>query len=82
MQPFGPGTELFHVFLPEPGNEPSTVGDFNGTVGLADITGVGVGTDTTTNIARTFTYEADVRFMDGQYAGVDGQIHEGTFGFV
>ena len=38
IQPFGPGTEVFHVFPPGAG-EPSTITDFNGFAGVAHITG-------------------------------------------
>src|SRR5262249_28383804 len=41
IQPFGPGTEVFHVFLPGPDNDPSTITDFHGFVGIAHITGSG-----------------------------------------
>src|SRR5690242_8499716 len=47
-QILGPGTELFHVFPPMHGAEPSTIFDFNGFVGVAHITGTGTGTDTHT----------------------------------
>src|SRR5260370_1101313 len=29
IQPFGPGTEIFHVILPGPGNDPSKITDLN-----------------------------------------------------
>src|SRR6266700_7817621 len=35
VQPFGPGTELFHVFLVGPGVEESTIADFHGFIGAA-----------------------------------------------
>ena len=67
----------FHVFGPAFGNEVSTVGDFNGFVAAADIQGTG-----TTNAGTTLTFDADMRFMDGVYVGVDGHTRRGTFGFV
>lgn len=79
IQPFGPGTELFHVFLPGPGNEPSTITDFNGHVGVAEITGFGTKTSGGST-SRPF-YDVDMRFMKGTYVGVDGRLHSGTFGF-
>src|SRR5437870_6605069 len=29
IQPFGPGTEVYHVFLPQPGKEQSSITDFD-----------------------------------------------------
>lgn len=79
IQPFGPGTEVFHFFFPGPGSEPSLITDFNGFVGVAHVTGNGTRTDTSTgNTSRRF-FDADMRFMQGHYVGVDGEQHEGTF---
>jgi hypothetical protein len=75
IQPFGPGTETFHVFLPGAG-DPSTITDFDGVVGIADVQGVGTGAN-----ARS-AFDADMRFMRGRYVGLDGRRHHGTFGFV
>jgi hypothetical protein len=66
----------FHIILPGPGNEPSTITDFNGFGGIVDITGVGTGTGT------DLTFGADMRFMTGIFRGTDGRVHKGTFGFV
>ena len=41
MELLGPDTELFHIFLPAPGSEVSTVGNFKGSVGLASGHGTG-----------------------------------------
>lgn len=71
------GGTLFHLFLPEPGNEPSTITDFDGVVGLAVIDGFG-----TDDAGRRLPFEADMRFMKGVYVGEDGRHHRGTFGFV
>jgi hypothetical protein len=79
IQPFGPGTEVFHIFLPEPGNELSTITDFNGFIAAAHITGTGTGTLSGTPTPLLF--DADMRFMQGEYIGVDGRHHIGTFGF-
>lgn len=69
----GPGTEVFHVFVPGRGNEPSTIFDFDGT---------GTGTDTRTGATTRLTFDNDMRFMQGAYIGVDGKKHRGTFGFI
>jgi hypothetical protein len=69
-----PGGETFHVFFPGTG-DPSTVTDFKGVVGATVIDGRGTGA----NSAHAF--EADVRFMDGTFVGLDGKRSVGTFGF-
>ena len=78
----GPGTEVFHVFGPVPGKEPSTIFDFKGFVGLAHVTGTGTGTDTATGTTTPLHFDVDNRFMQGVYVGVDGKKHHGTFGFI
>lgn len=64
-----------------PGIDPSSITDFNGFVGVADVQGNGVATnpDGTT---ETLLFDTDVRFMSGVYVGQDGQVHKGQFGFV
>jgi hypothetical protein len=79
QQFFGPGTEVFHVFL-GPDVENSTITDFNGVIAAAHILG------TVTEIQgnqRTsgLLVDGDVRFMQGVYIGVDGKARHGTFGF-
>jgi hypothetical protein len=66
----------FHIFLPGPGAEPSTITDFNGFSGIVDIEGAGTGT------GSNLTFGADMRFMAGIFRGTDGRVHKGTFGFV
>ena len=73
--PFGP----FHVQLIGPGQEPSTITDFNGFVGVADVQGTGTGTGPG---AGTLLFDTDMRFMTGEYVGVDGKHYQSTFGFV
>ncbi len=77
IRPFGPGTELFHVFLPGPGAEPSSITDFKGAVGVAAVQGTGK--DST---GKSWLYDTDLRFMQGVFIGKDGRKHKGTFGFV
>lgn len=83
IQPFGPGTEVFHVFIIGSGVEPSTITDFVGFVGATEIQGPwtvsGPSAPTPTPPA---TYDADMRFMIGEYIGADGRHHQGTFGFI
>jgi hypothetical protein len=78
----GPGTEVFHVFLPAHGAEPSTIFDFNGFMGVAHLQGTGTGTDTSTGTTTPLVFDVDNRFMKGVYVGVDGKKHQGTFGFI
>lgn len=78
----GPGTEVFHVFGPVHGVEPSTIFDFKGFVGVAHIQGTGTGTNTRTGTTSTLLFDVDNRFMKGIYVGVDGEKHTGTFGFI
>jgi hypothetical protein len=71
----------FHVTFFGPGVDPSSIGDFNGFVGVADVQGTGVATnpDGTT---ETLLFDTDMRFMSGVYVGMDGRVHKGSFGFV
>jgi len=78
----GPGTEVFHVFVPGRGNEPSSIFDFDGFVGIAMVDGTGTGTDTRTGATTRLTFDNDMRFMQGTYIGVDGKKRRGTFGFI
>lgn len=69
---------VFHVFLPFPGMEPSTITDFNGFTGVAVIDGHWTGPGSTPDSM----YEADMRFMKGLFVGTDGRARQGAFGFV
>jgi hypothetical protein len=82
IQPFGPGTEIFHVAFPGPVNEPSLITDFHGLVGVANLGGTGTGTNTTTGASTRLLFDLDNRFMKGVYIGVDGKQHTGTFAFI
>ncbi len=70
----------FHVFLPEPGNEPSTITDFDGLIGLSVVRGTC--TRAKGSATAKLLYETDMRFMKGRYRGADGKEAAGTFGFV
>jgi len=73
--------DTFHVTFFGSGIDPSSIGDFNGFVGVADVQGTGTATnpDGTT---ETLLFDTDMRFMSGVYVGQDGAVHKGTFGFV
>lgn len=83
LQLLGPGSELFHVFLVGPNTENSTITDFNGFIGAAEIQGpwTVAGPSAPTPIPPT-TYDADMRFMAGEYIGVDGRHYQGSFAFI
>jgi hypothetical protein len=76
--PFGDnGT---HHFLPGRGKEVTTINDFVGFVGVAQLVGTGTGTNTSTGATTSLNWSIDNRFITGKYVGVDGQEHRGTFG--
>jgi hypothetical protein len=77
IQPGGPGTPVFHLFLPGPDNEPSLITDFNGFVGVTEIAGTGESGE-----GSPFDFDVDMRFMKGLYAGIDGKLRQGAFAFV
>ncbi len=85
--PIPGGTEiagkLFHLFLPGPGNEPSTITDFVGDVGIAVVDGTWeVAHGDPRNEVRRGSYEGDLRFMKGVFRAANGGFHQATFGFV
>jgi len=73
--------DTFHVTFFGPGVDPSSIGDFNGFVGVADVQGTGKATNPDGSV-ETLLYDTDMRIMSGVYVGVDGAVHKGTFGFV
>jgi hypothetical protein len=89
-----PDPTLFHVQapgypLPNPPfdtnpatNDPATITDFNGFVGLAYVGGQGTHHNLVTGQTASLYWEVDMRFMVGEYVGQDGRHHHATFGFV
>jgi hypothetical protein len=75
IQPFGPGTEVFHLFPPGAG-EPNSITDFHGVVGVANIDGAGAGKH------ADLSFDIDIRFITGDYIALDGRHSEATFGFL
>jgi hypothetical protein len=73
---------IFHAYPPVAGAEPSTITDFRGEVGVSEITGTGTGVDTRTGRTTRLFFDTDMRFMQGEFIGLDGREHEGTFGFL
>jgi hypothetical protein len=86
---FGPRfpDKFFHLFLPGPTSEPSTIFNLSGRVAILNIHGTGTRTDLDPNngdpIGTTpdLPFATDVRFMDGSYVAVDGKTYRGTFAF-
>jgi hypothetical protein len=84
-----PGEPFVHLNLPGPadslttsagttaGNEPSLITNFDGFVGVAHFQGTG-----SDRAGNSLLWDADLRFMQGVYQGVDGSLHQGTFAFV
>lgn len=68
----------FRVNLFGHGQEPSTITDFDGFIGVTDVQGMATNTAT----GERLLVDTDMRFMKGLYIGVDGRPHHGTFGFV
>lgn len=66
-----------HVFQPLRGGELNTIGDFNGFVAAAEIQGKAKGSDGT-----SYSFDCDMRIMQGSYVALDGQLRNGSFGFV
>jgi hypothetical protein len=64
-----------------PGLDPSSITDFNGFVGVADVQGTGTATNPDGS-TETLLYDTDMRFMSGSYVGKDGHVYKGTFAFV
>ena len=82
IAPLGPGTPVFHFNLPNPTAELSTITDFNGKIGVANLGGTGTATNTKTGETSKLVYDVDVRFMQGEYIATDGKDRFGTFGFI
>jgi hypothetical protein len=75
------GGVTFSLAFFGPGLDPSSITDFNGFVGVADVQGTGTGTNPDGS-TETLLFDTDMRFMSGVYVGQDGAVHKGTFGFV
>jgi hypothetical protein len=86
--PISAGGGMFHVFPPGlngvPADaEPSTITNLNGFVGLAYLDGMVTQTNTKTGeILRLPFLASDMRFMQGDFRGTDGRVHQGTFALV
>lgn len=76
-----PGSFL-HVFG-GPGQDNSTISNFNGSIGSALINGNVTRSNVKTGEQESFPFiNANMRFMTGTFKGTDEQEHPGTFAFV
>lgn len=73
---FVPVNPFIHVLPPSVGFEMSTITDFKGVIGAAEIRG------TATDGDANYDFDVDMRFMSGQYITVDGQLRNAAFAFV
>jgi hypothetical protein len=71
----------FHFVPFGSGVDPSSITDFKGFVGVADVRGTGTARNPDGSV-ETLLFDTDMRFMRGTYVGLDGRRHEATFGFV
>jgi hypothetical protein len=71
----------FHVSSFGPGMDPSSITDFKGFVGVADVRGKGIAKHPNGRV-ETLLFDTDMRFMKGVYVAQDGKTYHGTFGFV
>lgn len=62
--------------------EQSSITDFDGIICSTHMQGTGTGTDRTTSATMPLVFDADIRFMEGTYVGMDGQRYQDTFGFI
>jgi hypothetical protein len=72
-----PSGAFIHVIPPSVGLEMSSITDFNGVIGGSETQGTAQGSDGT-----RYSFDCDMRFMRGAYVGVDGRLHNGSFGFI
>ena len=81
------GGKHFNVCAPGalgPANQdPSTITDFDGFVGLAYISGMVTETNVKTGVSRRLPFQtSDMRFMQGFYRNGRGRVRNGTFALV
>jgi hypothetical protein len=76
------GDVLFHFQGVGPNLDESSIFDFKGVVGVAEINGPGAGMHNGEPLAADAQFGSDNRFMKGVYIGTDGKRHRGTFAFI
>jgi len=72
-----PRHPFIHVLPPALGFEMSTITDFRGRIAAGETQGTARGSD-----GSRYTFDTDMRFMEGTYVGRDGRRRSGSFGFV
>lgn len=75
------GDVLFHFQFPVADTDVSSIFNFKGVVGVADIEGPGAGVHDGKPLNGSH-FGSDNRFMKGIYIGADGRRHRGTFAFI
>ena len=73
---------IFHVYLPGTSSELSTITDFNGVLAAADILGTWSGDGVTPPAGTPLVFDAQMRFLAGEYIARNGQRRQGVFAFV
>jgi len=73
---------VFHVFLPGTSPELATITDFNGVLAATDVLGSWTAEGFTPPPKTPLVFDADMRFMSGEYIGRDGRHYQGNFAFV
>ncbi len=76
--PIPGGVRNAHFFVPGRGSMVSTINNFSGRVGVADLAGTGSGL-LPDGTAEQLTFRVDNRFMLGDYIGANGQRYGGAF---
>jgi hypothetical protein len=72
-----PADPFVHVLPPFPPFEMSTINNFNGTIGAAEIQGTAHASD-----GVSYTFDTDMRFMQGLYVDMAGNVRHGSFAFI
>lgn len=77
----------YHVFGPaafDPVDaEPVTITNLDAFVGLAYISGMVTQTNVKTGEKARYPFvDSDMRFMEGNFRGTDGRLHQATFAFI
>jgi hypothetical protein len=75
-----PDVGEWHFQFPVEGADVSSIFDFNGFCGVTELRGTG--TLTIDDNSQPAFFDVDNRFMTGEYIGLDGDHHNGTFGFI
>lgn len=74
-----PSGAFLHVVSPGIGFEMSTITDFNGVIGGSQTRGTA---HDNTDTRNQYSFDCDMRFMRGVYVGLDGRLHNASFGFI